>query len=81
MYLCLAKDPCDSGTPVAPEEKNIVDMPAMDFSLCFPVWKTFQVFLYALESCFAEKCQQQSSGSAIISSKGIINQADIPGMV
>lgn len=35
MYLCLPKDPCDAGTPVAPEEKNIVDMPAMDFSLFF----------------------------------------------
>lgn len=32
MYLFLPKDPCDVGTPVAPEEKNIVDMPAMDFS-------------------------------------------------
>lgn len=30
---------------------------------------------------FAEKCQQPSPGSAIISSKGIINQADIPRMV
>lgn len=81
MYLCLPKDPCDAGTPVAPEEKNIVDMPAVDFSLFFPVWKSFHVFLCALESCFAEKCQQQSSGLAIISSTGIINQADIPRMV
>ena len=31
MYLSPPKDPCDVGTPVAPEEKNIVDMPAMDF--------------------------------------------------
>lgn len=27
MYLCQPKDPCDAETPVAPEEKNIVDMP------------------------------------------------------
>lgn len=33
MYLSLPKDSYDVGTLVAPEEKNIVDMPAMNF--CF----------------------------------------------
>lgn len=35
MYLSLPKDPCDVGTLAAPEEKNIVDMPAMDFCFFF----------------------------------------------
>ena len=39
MYLPLPKDAYDVGTPVAPEEKNIVDMPAMNF--CFSVWSLF----------------------------------------
>lgn len=65
MYLSLPKDPCDVRTPVAPEEKNIVDMPTMDFCFFFQ----FEVFSWLVlctlefcESCFGEKCQQQSSG-------------------
>lgn len=84
MYLFLPKDLCDVGTPVAPKEQNIVDMPAMDFSFFSRLGVFSWFFLCTLgfsESCFAEKCQQQSSGLAIISSKGIINQADIPRMV
>lgn len=37
MYLSVPKHSCDVGTPVAPEEKNIVDMPAMDLSFFFSV--------------------------------------------
>lgn len=49
MYLLLPKDPCDVGTPVAPEEQNIVDMPAMEFSLFFPSLGVFSwLFLYTL---------------------------------
>lgn len=85
MYLLLPKDPSDAGTPVAPEEQNIVDMPAMELSFFPPVWGSFHGCSCVLqdfsESCFAEKCQQPSSGLVIISSKGIINQADIPRMV
>lgn len=44
MYLFLPKDPCDVGTPVAPEEKNIVDMPAMDFCFFFVFFSSVKPF-------------------------------------
>ncbi len=62
MYLSLPKDPCDVGTPVAPEEKNIVDMPAMDFCFFFFFFFQFEAFSWMVlctlefcESCFGEK--------------------------
>lgn len=50
MYLLLPKDGCDAGTPVAPEEKNIVDMPAMDFCCSTPplTLKSFHAWSYVL---------------------------------
>lgn len=47
MYLSLPKDPCDVRTPVAPEEKNIVDMPTMDFWVFFSL-KSFHGWSYVL---------------------------------
>lgn len=69
MYLFLPKDGCDAGTPVAPEEKNIVDMPAMDFCCSNPSPQS-EVFSCSLlctleffaKAAFREKCQQPSSG-------------------
>lgn len=45
MYLFLPKDGCGAGTPVAPEEKNIVDMPAMDFCCSTPLPSLSSLFM------------------------------------
>lgn len=59
MYLFLPKDGCDAGTPVAPEEKNIVDMPAMDFCCSNPSPQS-EVFSCSL-LCTLEFLQKQLS--------------------
>lgn len=68
------------------EKKELICQPRI--SLFFFLLSSLEVlswlFLCTLEfseSCFAEERQQQSLGSAIISSKGIINQADMTRMV
>lgn len=48
MYLSLPKDLCDVRTPVAPEEKNIVDMLAMDFSIFYIIFSSWNLFMVSL---------------------------------
>lgn len=90
MYLSPPKDPCDVGTPVAPEEKNIVDMPAMDFCVFLFFISIFIFLFFQLEAfswiefcegCFGEKTLTAIIRFTVISSAGRINWAGISGMI
>lgn len=79
MYLSQPKDLYDVGTSVAPEEKNIVDMPAMNFCFQFEAFSWMVLCTVEIsESCMAEKCSQQTS---INSTTGRINGARISTMI
>lgn len=64
MYLSLPKHPCDVRTPVAPEEKNIVDMPAMD--LCFLFSSHFIEFFIFLANVGNAALERPSSNHHVV---------------